>query len=85
MQEISDEELDAVCGGIDWKVVSRKNLALLIKAIFVGDTNVTVELITQFLSEGEDPSSIEKLIDGFVKKPEVRNVLNNVVKTYARF
>ena len=78
--ELEDDELDDVVGGIDFSVVTKENLTLFIKALISGDSNVCVELITKFLSEGANPNALERLIDRFVNNQNVKRVLVATLK-----
>ena len=78
--ELEDDELDDVVGGIDFSVVTKENLTLFIKALISGDSNVCVELITKFLSEGANPKALERLIDRFVNNQNVKRVLVATLK-----
>lgn len=73
--ELADDELDDVTGGIDFSVLTKENLILFAKALVSGNTKVSIDLVSKFLSEGANPNSLERVIDKFANNENVKRVV----------
>ena len=79
-KELTDDELNEVTGGIDLSVFNSKNITKLIVALISGNTETCKSLITQLLSEGENPSEIEKVIAKLVRNETLQTALSAYLK-----